>query len=260
MKLYLYLPIFLFFVSCQKAKENNPAPYSPNDKGVVKFEFDAVVGTKNLQLNTSTYKNQLGEEFTVSIFDYYISNIKLKNAKGEVYTVPQDSCYFLVKESDRNSQFFTIRNVPAGDYVEATFTVGVDSLRNTMDVSMRTGALDVAHGMYWSWNSGYIFVKLEGTSTKVPAEKNNKFRYHIGGFGGYQTKTINCIRQVTVSLGEKAVAVRKDKAPEVHIVVDILKFFGSNISIEKEHDVMFKPFATTIADNFKNMFEVHHTH
>jgi hypothetical protein len=256
----IFFAIFSLMFSCQKAKESTPAPYLPGDKGSLRFEFDAVVGNKNLQLNSSTYSNKLGEDFTVSMFDYYVSNIKLKNEKGEVFVVEQDSCYFLIKESDRNSQFFTLSKIPAGDYTEMSFIVGVDSMRNTMDVSKRSGSLDVANGMYWSWNSGYIFVKFEGTSPKAPAESNNKFRYHIGGFGGYQTKTINSIREVTIKLGEKPVPVRKDKTPEVHVMVDMLAFFGNNVSIEQNPDIMFKPFATTIADNFKNMFSVHHTH
>ncbi len=262
MKNLFYILIFssLFMASCQKAKESVPAPFLPGDKGSLILEFDAVVGARNLQLNTSTYKNPKGENFTVSKLEYYISNISLKNSQGEVYVVPQDSCYFLVKESDKESQLLKINNVPAGDYTEVSFIVGVDSLRNTMDISRRTGALDVANGMYWSWNSGYIFFKIEGTSPEVPSEKGGKYRYHIGGFGGYQSKTINCIRTVKLPLGNEKATVRKNISPQVHITVDILKFFGQNLSIKERPEVMFSPYAPSIADNFPSMFEAHHVH
>jgi len=35
--------------------------------------------------------------------------------------------------------------------------------------------------MFWTWNSGYIFFKLEGNSP-VSTQPNGKIEYHIGGF------------------------------------------------------------------------------
>ena len=66
-----------------------------------------------------------------------------------------------------------------------------------MDVSQRTGVLDPSGAgadMYWTWNSGYIFFKMEGTSPAATG-MGNSFMYHIGGFGGYSAPTINNIKQ-----------------------------------------------------------------
>src|SRR5690606_20878888 len=112
----------------------------------------------------------------------YISNIKLQTNSGVEYVVPQDSGYFLIMEDEPSSQVITLSNVPAGDYDKITFTIGVDSLRSTMDISKRTGVLDPTQGhdgMYWTWNSGYIFFKMEGTSPAAPADQDHKFYYHI---------------------------------------------------------------------------------
>jgi hypothetical protein len=35
--------------------------------------------------------------------------------------------------------------------------------------------------MFWTWNSGYIYFKMEGYSN-ASTEPNGKFEYHIGGF------------------------------------------------------------------------------
>jgi hypothetical protein len=256
-------------VSCNKDDHDHDDMINPNEKGSLRFEFDNVVGEDNLQLGTSRYKNAAGEEFTVSLFNYYLSNFVLVDENGKEYVVPQDESYFLVKESDRSSQFITIPNVPAGNYKEVRLVIGVDSLRNTMDLSRRTGVLDPANNtgadkMYWSWNSGYIFVKLEGNSPQAPADPNgeNRFRYHIGGFGGFDSPTINNIKTVTLPFKGETAKVRKDKSPLLHFTVDVLKVFGgkNTISVATHPTVMFNPFSVNIADNYESMIEFHHQH
>jgi hypothetical protein len=256
------------------ACQSEVAPeFDPSDKGTLQFEFDNVSGTRDLVLNTETYTNAAGEPFTVSMFQYYVSNIKLKKADGTEYVHPQDSSYFLVQEHKRPSQFVKLRNVPAGDYTEVTFTIGVDSLRSTMDISRRFGCLNPTdmsreEGMYWTWNSGYIFVKLEGSSTAAPADPsgNRRFRYHIGGFGGGfgmpAVRTINNVKTVTVKFGRDQAKVRKDATPEVHIVADVLKLFNgaTPVSLAQNPTVMFSPFSVNVASNYTKMFEFHHLH
>ena len=41
--------------------------------------------------------------------------------------------------------------------------------------------MDPTNGMYWTWQSGYINLKLEGTSSACPA-RNHFFQYHLGGY------------------------------------------------------------------------------
>jgi len=65
------------------------------------------------------------------------------------------------------------------DFEEIAFSVGVDSLLS--EDGAHGGDLDPMYGMYWAWQSGYINVKLEGTSPSCPTRKN-QFQYHIGGF------------------------------------------------------------------------------
>lgn len=253
--------------SCDK---DDDGEFGPNDKGSIILEFDNVVGSQNLQLNgPQTYTNANGDQFNVTLLNYYISNIKLKKSDGTVYTVPQDSSYFLVQESNAASREIELNNIPAGDYTEVTFMVGVDSLRNTLDLSKRTGILDpAAHSgddnMYWSWNSGYIFFKMEGLSPQAAADAagNKKFRYHIGGFGGMNSKTINNIKTVTRTFGDDKATVRSSITPQVHIIVDVLKAFegSSKVSIGTNTTVMFAPYSVNIANNYVEMFQVHHVH
>lgn len=266
MKHILTLGLLLtIFASCQK-EEVVPAGEN-NQKATLSIQFDNIVGDKNLQLNTGTYTNAAGQDFKISLLRYFISNIKVKNTSGQEYTLPQDSSYFLIAEDNAASQFVKVR-VPVGEYSSLSFVLGVDSLRSTMDISKRTGVLDPSggmdDGMYWGWNSGYIFFKMEGTSSFAPVDPSgqNKFRYHIGGFGGYNAPTINNVKTITVDLTSGGIAkVRTDREANIHLMVDVLKMFNgtTNVSIASNPTVMFSEFSLKVADNYVNMFTHDHT-
>ncbi len=62
---------------------------------------------------------------------------------------------------------------------------GIDSIQ-TIRTDF-TGDLDPVHGMFWTWNSGYINVKIEGISQRS-TQRNHIFQMHLGGyFSPYQT-------------------------------------------------------------------------
>lgn len=255
----------LCFSSCKKEKAE--PEFNNKNLAPLSIEFDNIVGGQNLHLNTGSYTDAAGENYSITLLQYFISNIKLGKADGTIYTVPQDSSYFLIKEGDEDLSEALV-NVPEGDYTSLTFTVGVDSLRSTMDISRRTGVLDPSgsmdEGMYWGWNSGYIFFKMEGLSGAAPidASGQNKFRYHIGGFGGYDAPTINNIKTITLDLSERGIAqVRKDHTSNIHLMVDIDKVLSgtTTISIATNPTVMFSDFSANIANNYAQMFRHDHT-
>jgi len=82
------------------------------------------------------------------------------------------------------------------DFDKVKFNIGVDSLTNVSGIF--EGDLDPANGMYWTWQSGYINFKLEGTSSLCPSRKN-KFYWHIGGY----SPPFNTLRQVALKTNEK---------------------------------------------------------
>src|SRR5678816_526081 len=90
----------LIFTLAACKKESNP--YDANFRGSLGLEFDNVVGEEDLKLNTGSYTNASGETFTVRSLRYFISNIRLTRTDGSEYTVPQDSSYFFIDESNDN--------------------------------------------------------------------------------------------------------------------------------------------------------------
>ncbi len=252
-----------FILMSASCKKTTGSLYNSNVKAPITLEFDNIVGGADLQLNTGSYTNESGEQFKVSMLRYFVSNIVLTNVNGSKYIVPQDSSYFLIDES-KPSTLKTSIKIPEGEYSKLEFILGVDSLRNTKDLSQRTGVLDPtgeASGMYWSWNSGYIFFKMEGNS---PSSKltNNVFQYHIGLFGGYSTPTLNNLKNISIDLTQRGIAkVKTGKTPNVHLLVDVSKVFnGTNkVSISANTVVMASAFSAKIADNFTSMFQHDHT-
>lgn len=243
------------FVACQTSEV--PATQT----GSLRLLFDNVAGSQDLKLGTATYQNAAGESLVVTRFNYFISNIRLRRADGGEYVVPQDNSYFLVEEERPASQTISLANIPAGDYTGLSFLIGVDSLRSLSDISKRTGVLDPGltdhDPMYWEWNSGYVFMKLEGTSPAAPAAQNNLIYYHIGGFGGGYNgkKTINNLRTVSLSFGGSTARVQTGGTPTVRLKTDVLKVFNgpTTLSIARHSTVMFEDYSTTIANNYASM-------
>ncbi|MDG1780960.1 MAG: hypothetical protein P8H59_08405 [Flavobacteriales bacterium] len=60
-----------------------------------------------------------------------------------------------------------------------SFCVGLDSLVNTSGAL--GGDLDPMNGMYWTWQSGYIHLKIEGSCSSLQT-RNKAFSFHLGGY------------------------------------------------------------------------------
>lgn len=257
------IALALFTSSCKK--EKSPS-YDANKKGLVNVAFENVVGSSNLTLSSQQYVNVAGDTFNVTKLKYYVSNFTFTKADGSVYTVPQDSSYFLVDVENPTSLTPSFQ-LPEGEYIAMSFVLGVDSLRNTKDISERTGVLDptgLAEDMYWGWNSGYIFFKIEGTSPSiVGGMMGNAFQIHIGGFGGYDNPTPNNLNTITLSLSENGIAeVRADGAVQIHLSADVQKVFSgvNTISLATTNMVHSPDAGIVVAPNLANIFSHEHTH
>lgn len=234
------------------------------EQGQVQLSFEHVVGKAPLQLGSTAYTNAGGETFTVSTLNYYVTNIRLQRKDGSNYVVPQDSSYFLVRASDPATQLITLRHIPVGEYTGVSYLLGVDSLRNTLGVDRRKGVLDPAGGhqggMYWDWNSGYIHFKLEGTSPQAPASANgNTYFYHIGLFGGYQARTLNNLRRITLPLGNTPLQVVEGGGiPRLRIEADVQKVFDgpAPLRITQTPLIMVSDLSAGVANNYAQMFRV----
>ena len=250
--------ISVSFFSCKDDKEEvvpSPQPDTTFVPGTVTLDITNVAGAVNVDETGGTfYTNSSGESFNVTRLKYYISKVQFYKVDALVYEMPDS--YFLVDESNQATTKLAIPNVPGGGYTSVRFSIGVDSARNVSGA--QTGALDPANGMFWTWSSGYIFFKLEGTSP-ASTQAGNSYIYHIGGYHS----TNNANREVEVDFAGDSLIVNGAREAEIHVIADILKVFSTpnTISIATLNTQMGSGGnALLIADNYKQMFSFDHLH
>jgi hypothetical protein len=128
-KLFLIIPIILSLSSCSKDKVNP-------DVGPITIEFD----------------NVFTEDLTLTI-DYDVTNIQLKRDDASMYS--DGKVIHHVSEADEGSQEVGLKDLPAGNYVQISFTI------ENLKVG---GSLD-----YTSASSGVV-LNMPGTGAPVRAE------------------------------------------------------------------------------------------
>ncbi|MEY3411714.1 MAG: hypothetical protein RIQ70_400, partial [Bacteroidota bacterium] len=79
----LFLLMTCFVMSCKKDPATAIVPAVT--QGSLKLVFDNVVGTSDLKLNADKYLNAHGDTFSVSLFKYYISNVRLRRQADQVW-------------------------------------------------------------------------------------------------------------------------------------------------------------------------------
>ncbi|MDY0904940.1 MbnP family protein [Pedobacter sp. CFBP9032] len=255
MKLLPYLLALLCPIILLSSCKKNEEEIATDTKSSFTLEFEHQVNGAALNLNTTTYKNAKGEDFKINVFKYYVSNVKLSKTDGTTYLVPES--YFLIDESKPSSKLITVNNVPTGDYTKIEYTIGVDYARNF--AGAQTGALDPVNGMFWTWNSGYIFVKLEGTSPQSKAQ-NNALTFHIGGV----LDPNNTIRTYVTEINSaNPLRIRTDSKPDMHFIVNAASLFTgtTDVSFTTLNFTMGGANSVIVADNYaKGMFRLDHIH
>lgn len=250
MRLILMGLLLTGIVSCQKELHFDAVP--EQDHNLV-LHFKPVVQYDSVDLQfEQPYVNFFGQTFRVSTFKFYIHGIALINTdSNRVFRISADK-HFLVDCKDSASSRVQISVLPF-TYNRIAFIVGVDSARNVSGA--QTDALDPANGMFWSWNSGYVMAKLEGTSP-ASTGPGNRFEYHIGGFSGPD----NVIKEVTLlfPIGQ-AIDLKPGKTTELTIAADVYDWFYNphDIRLDVVHFIHSPgPLARQVSENYSKMFTV----
>jgi hypothetical protein len=245
--IFFGLVSFLIF-SCKKDDKIEVEIPSKDIKPSAIFSFAAKVNNLPFIKNTKWYANANGDSFTVSKFNYYISNIKFKREDGSLFA--EDNSYHVIKHVEGVTTF-TVKNLPEGNYNQIEFLIGVDSLRNVS--GSQTGDLSPDSLMFWDWSTGYIFFKLEGNYKNTTTPIGDTYSMHIGGFSGVD----NFLRKCTFNLTNPVVAL-KNKSSKVFYNVSINEIFANPLVIDFDtyNVVGGGRKAQEMADNYKDMFVI----
>jgi len=240
---WLIIPVlFAMFSSFQQNKF-----VEQNKDASVKIIFTNTINGNKIVLNDSTYTNPFGEKYTISKLRYYITNVELH--ANNIFK--EKNSYHLIDQAKQESNIVTF-SIPAGNYNQINFLLGVDSLHNVSGA--QTGELDPANDMFWTWNNGYVMAKMEGNSAASKLV-NNKFEYHIGGFSG----PYNVLKEIHLNFPEKSFHFEEGKHYTIIIDADINTWWQSVHTIKiAEHAAITSPGenAKNMSDNYANMFHV----
>ncbi len=123
-----------------------------------------------------------GNDFSIEKCRFYLSNFSFYDGDSTLISTQQAAQ--LVDLNDKESHLFKVACAKGAAFFSVG--IGIDSLTNVSGVF--GVELDPTNGMYWSWQSGYINIKIEG---EVKEGDNHSFAYHLGGynppFASYQT-------------------------------------------------------------------------
>jgi hypothetical protein len=244
---------FLLLGSCKKEEPpvNDPPVTndpSPATQSKVVVSMATTFGSQDFALQ-KWFINDKGDSVLVSKFIYYLSNVVLTKSDGSKYTAANS--YHLLNFTNGSTPSFTLADVPAGEYTAVDLLIGIDSLRNCS--GSQTGDLDPVKGMFWTWNSGYIFLKLEGKAPQSPV--NDAFTYHIGGYKGVNKSQ----RAVKINFGSMVLKPAAGATAQLQLKTDVAEFFKNptQLDVSTSYYVMNEgAAAAAIADNYKDMISL----
>ncbi len=221
----LFLAVFLFSCEPENGKDNTLS---------IKFNINS--GTSPLLYNTNYTVNGLTIQYTDVRF--YISQPVFSSGAE---TIEFNDAYFLGDAASSNNTFVV------GDLGKRTidgiaFGYGVDPSRNTQAGSKAMPAysyalehaLSSANNMYWSWNPGYIWMKLEGRMDANAdldfSDPGEIFSIHTGVDAAYRFVSRTYVFNMN------------DAPKTIQVDMDIDKFFDS-------YNLLGTPFAHPLDTN-----------
>jgi cytochrome c peroxidase len=124
------------------------------------------------------YRNQAGEDWSVSRLSYLISGLSLQREDGTWFS-PADSVAWMNATTHR--QTLNQGNLPPGKYQALRFYIGIEAQDNARDPSTRAADHPLNPnlcGLHWSWQGGYIFMALEGLHRMGDAQPEG-YSFHL---------------------------------------------------------------------------------
>jgi hypothetical protein len=143
------------------------------------LQITPIFGTASLKKD-SVYRLNEGTKLIVTKIKMFISDIALaQNIGKETHSSDQTNGLHLLEFFEGSNGSSCKFEIACGSYSDLRFAISVPRELNHSDPTMAPAPLNIGKGdMYWSWNSGYIFLLIEG---QVISEKSQPFHFAIGG-------------------------------------------------------------------------------
>ncbi len=202
------------------------------------LHFEPVFQGKKIGLDEPLRNSQM-DSLALHTLRFYLSNFVFLK-KGRV-VFQEKSSYHLLDLEDKNTLELKFTGLGNQDFDHIQFKLGIDSLTHISGAM--GGDLDPTKGMFWTWQSGYIHVKLEGFSEKCPT-RNHAFQFHLGGY----LAPFQSVQTVSLSV---------PKRKNLLLQLDLTPFFEQANWSEKHTIMSPSKDAVAMSKMLANSFSVH---
>lgn len=220
----LVLALTISFFSCNEDPE-------PAGKGRVVMTFRHLVNGEPVEYNNMKYTNAAGNPFEVTEVQWFISDVALKNDKGESITLDETEFAHYI---DTNPQYATTltwalpEEVPAGNYQSISITFGIKGEKNQHYIFPD----QPESSMEWpitlgGENGGYHYMKLNGFWRNLQSERR-PFNFHLGVGQEYDDDgaiTGYIQNWFDVTLSDSGFALKDDETATVDLAMNIENWF-----------------------------------
>lgn len=255
----------LFQTSCRKGctdplaenyddrakKEDNSCTYATETpKSTLQLKVSHMLGAQTFAFNQD-FTDDFGNKCTFTRAEMYLSNIKFVD--DSMNEIPFDASYFLINPAET---VYSAGELDGNVHVHMMdVVIGVDSVANASDPAGYASGHALAYqtpSMHWNWNSGYIFIAIEG---KVDIDGSNTydagedFIMHVG---------MNSMRRTITGLMAHFNTV-EGQTHNIEINVDWKALVsGIDLSVDNSsHTMDNMPLATSVANNAVNAITMH---
>lgn len=159
----------LILVSCGKDEIKSVAPT---------FVFKHNVNDSALQRGVMNYTNLAGNLYQVDELQYFISEITLKTADGQLIGIKSESAIHYVDLDVPASLTWNPKDqIPAGNYTSISFVFGINESKNKTGLYVNPPERD----MFWPdlMGGGYHYMKMNG-KWKAAGDVITPFNFHLG--------------------------------------------------------------------------------
>lgn len=258
-----FVLIILIFSGC---KDDCNDPFAINYEEAANGVEDCVYGPPIINVNISAtvsgeklemdkvYTDQQGRDFTVESFRFYADNMTLHGADGSTQLISEFDLFDFNESDTEWTRQKTYENYERMEITGISFGLGLDPQENASDPATFEpyDPRSIYPGMYWTWATKYIFVKLEGRlDSNGDGELDGAYFYHVGLDKYYRT----------VSTIPVAVDQTNGKVGEIDITVDLMDvFFHPDDTIDmftegQTHTTNDEPLAERFIDNLSTSFK-----
>ncbi len=167
--------------SCKSNNDDEDDPHTPINTSGMTINTALVWGNETLDVISNTMYTD--DQRPVKIFSpqLYISEVRFINGDGD--TIHENEVLFL----SAINETITLEDVPEAQYEQIIFTLGLPVYINKavrpIDFDMDHPLAPKSPNMWWNWDDGYIFARIEGlTNHQTPAidSLTDNFSWHLG--------------------------------------------------------------------------------